>query len=175
MTTSFNHFWVYDEERTQISISLMKAPSNLVNHSCKPNLMYFFKENRVVLRAMRDIEEGEMLCINYLDDRWLNSYDVKQEFMKAHWGFACGCEKCEEEKNRDISKREVIFEVEGVHMKDFINEILEIEVDRFNYLDNELLFKKLTESILKFGIHVPFTNSLCFVLFDAAIELGKHL
>ncbi|ODV77390.1 uncharacterized protein CANTADRAFT_7864 [Suhomyces tanzawaensis NRRL Y-17324] len=62
------------------------------NHSCAPGLKKARDHNRLNFRTIRDIKEGEELCIdygNYLDE------DVhKRRKELSEWFFDCGCEKC---------------------------------------------------------------------------------
>lgn len=46
-----------------------------INHSCCPNaqVTFPFNNHKLVLQAITDINEGEEICISYLDECALNS------------------------------------------------------------------------------------------------------
>jgi SET domain len=74
-----------------------------MNHSCDPNVVVLYKTggwgplHPLVAHAvaLRDIQEGEELCISYIDSG--APLEKRQEAV-AHYGFTCGCVKCEKEK-----------------------------------------------------------------------------
>lgn len=71
-----------------------------INHSCKPNveIRFPFSNNVLQVVALRDIAEGEEICISYLDECELNrSRHSRQKYLEENYLFACECEKCQEE------------------------------------------------------------------------------
>ncbi|GIQ82970.1 hypothetical protein KIPB_004205 [Kipferlia bialata] len=64
------------------------------NHSCCPNVTQRHQENGdMTSRAVRDISEGEELCISYLKD-YTGPSAQRQGWLKQGWKFDCGCETC---------------------------------------------------------------------------------
>jgi SET domain-containing protein len=65
-----------------------------INHSCSPNAQYSWneKEGKRRLYAVRDIQKGEEVTIDYV------GVDVLQKDRKIHleqlYGFMCMCELC---------------------------------------------------------------------------------
>ena len=75
----------------------------LFNHSCKPNLQVMYAESddeTLYVTALRDIEEGEELCISYIDEN-MHYYERHQQLFE-HYLFTCTCEKCLEDRLNDL-------------------------------------------------------------------------
>jgi SET domain-containing protein len=68
ITQQVNRFWHYDINFEDLA-KMIYYPANLMNHSCDPTVFIFFKERRLILRACRDIKEGEMLTFHYDEGR----------------------------------------------------------------------------------------------------------
>ncbi|KAI0761260.1 SET domain-containing protein [Trametes elegans] len=64
------------------------------NHSCRPNVARAWDEGaqRMTFRALRAVEEGEELCMNYVDV--LGTRAQREEELKEAFGFECACEVC---------------------------------------------------------------------------------
>ncbi|CAJ1416920.1 unnamed protein product, partial [Effrenium voratum] len=67
------------------------------NHSCRPNVHHSWQEDRgiQVLKAVRDIPQGEELCISYLS--FLTLCAPRRERLgelSDRFGFDCECEAC---------------------------------------------------------------------------------
>jgi len=82
-----------------------------MNHSCCPNIVakYVFScssggawgENfpmTIQCVALRDIKEGEELCISYISND--QPFEQRQEAL-ANYGFECNCSLCLQKKSRD--------------------------------------------------------------------------
>ena len=52
-------------ERRAIDASLSQDPLRFTNHSCAPNAVLRIRQGRVEFYAMRDVEPGEELTVNY--------------------------------------------------------------------------------------------------------------
>ncbi|OSD05164.1 SET domain-containing protein [Trametes coccinea BRFM310] len=65
-----------------------------LNHSCQPNVARSWDEcaQRMTFRALRDIGEGEELCMNYVDV--LGTRAQRMEELRTAFGFECACEAC---------------------------------------------------------------------------------
>ncbi|ORX83366.1 SET domain-containing protein, partial [Anaeromyces robustus] len=62
------------------------------NHSCSPNATLYYHGNRQILRAMRDIQKGEEICITYTDV--MNSRSHRKKILLKKYKFDCHCERC---------------------------------------------------------------------------------
>lgn len=70
------------------------------NHSCVPNAepTYLHNNNKLSLVAVRDVQEGEEICISYLDECNLQrSRHSRRKELMENYLFACNCPKCEEQ------------------------------------------------------------------------------
>ncbi|CDO71128.1 hypothetical protein BN946_scf184844.g132 [Trametes cinnabarina] len=65
-----------------------------LNHSCQPNVERSWDESaqRMTFRALRDIVEGEELCMNYVDV--LGTRAQRMEELRTAFGFECACVAC---------------------------------------------------------------------------------
>uniref|UniRef100_T1PLE1 Protein-lysine N-trimethyltransferase SMYD5 n=1 Tax=Musca domestica TaxID=7370 RepID=T1PLE1_MUSDO len=73
-----------------------------INHSCVPNAQSTFPYSNdiVVLKATRDIQPGEEICISYLDECQLErSRHSRQKILKENYIFVCNCPKCQLQSN----------------------------------------------------------------------------
>lgn len=63
------------------------------NHDCDPNAHIVWLQNAdAKLKALRDIEEGEELCICYIDASM--DADARQKILADGFGFKCRCLRC---------------------------------------------------------------------------------
>jgi SET and MYND domain-containing protein len=64
------------------------------NHSCIPNLRRYQGDDYGTLevRAIRDIEAGEELCISYTDLHMTTA--DRRSVLKDYFGFTCMCQRC---------------------------------------------------------------------------------
>ncbi|XP_056646158.1 histone-lysine N-trimethyltransferase SMYD5 [Diorhabda sublineata] len=73
------------------------------NHSCDPNAVVKFMNNnhRLSLVALKDIEEGEEICISYLDDCVLTkSRHSRCKELMNNYLFVCRCDRCNNESDQ---------------------------------------------------------------------------
>lgn len=47
----------------------------------------------------RDVEEGEELCINYIDVSMNNGVASRNAELSKEWFFECGCKRCRRERD----------------------------------------------------------------------------
>lgn len=57
--------------------------------------MVGFDEGKVIVTALRQIEEGEQIFISYVDNT--NTVEIRQEELLERYYFECRCSKCEDE------------------------------------------------------------------------------
>lgn len=65
------------------------------NHLCEPNIIKKRVGRKLTFTALRDIAEGEELCIDY--GNYLNEPVETRRRELAEWFFDCGCGKCSRE------------------------------------------------------------------------------
>jgi hypothetical protein len=88
---------------TPLDGTAMYATACKMNHSCHPNVVVLYKQPSIGkmplcihIVALRDIEEGEELCISYIDSS--EPVESRREEL-GNYGFECQCEKCVRESN----------------------------------------------------------------------------
>ncbi|CAE7939085.1 set5 [Symbiodinium sp. KB8] len=66
------------------------------NHSCSPNAEYLWVEESQVeeVRAVRAVQPGEELCVNYFGDAVKLPRPARQEQLRAGFRFECRCSVC---------------------------------------------------------------------------------
>ncbi|XP_046386684.1 histone-lysine N-trimethyltransferase SMYD5 [Ischnura elegans] len=67
------------------------------NHDCEPNAEQTFPlgDSCLVLKAKRDISQGEEVCVSYLDECALSrSRHSRQKILRENYLFTCRCTKC---------------------------------------------------------------------------------
>lgn len=68
-----------------------------INHSCVPNACSTFPYSNdiVVLKALAPIQQGEEICISYLDECMLErSRHSRHKVLRENYVFICQCPKC---------------------------------------------------------------------------------
>lgn len=68
-----------------------------INHSCAPNAEITFPHgnHNLEIKALRNINSGEEICISYLDECQLErSRHSRQKYLQENYIFLCECEKC---------------------------------------------------------------------------------
>lgn len=61
-----------------------------INHSCAPNCDTYEKDQRIFIRAIRDIRRGEELSYDYA----IEAGEPLTKAVKARWPCWCGARKC---------------------------------------------------------------------------------
>ncbi|KZC10510.1 PREDICTED: SET and MYND domain-containing protein 5 [Dufourea novaeangliae] len=94
---------IYDEMEEEVGSFLNNEGTGLyvlqsaLNHSCVPNAVveFPFSNNVLVVRAIRDIQPEEEICISYLDECDLErSRHSRQKTLSLLYMFTCRCDKC---------------------------------------------------------------------------------
>ncbi|XP_020279033.1 SET and MYND domain-containing protein 5 [Pseudomyrmex gracilis] len=95
---------IYDEMEEVVGTFLNNEGSGLyilqssINHSCSPNAIVEFpySNNTLVLKAIRDIQDGEEICTSYLDECELErSRYSRQKALSTLYLFVCNCDRCQ--------------------------------------------------------------------------------
>ncbi len=65
-TTLYNYYFIWSDDTLAIALGY----GSLYNHSGTPNarVVYDFESEEIVIEATRDIQSGEEITINYIDD-----------------------------------------------------------------------------------------------------------
>ena len=67
------------------------------NHACQSNAQYFWNEDRNTrdIRALRKINNGEEITVNYEAPSWLKPTEERQRELKNKYNFVCNCAACD--------------------------------------------------------------------------------
>ncbi|KAK9493195.1 hypothetical protein V1508DRAFT_404069 [Lipomyces doorenjongii] len=65
---------------------------SLINHSCDPNAVLVFNKNVLLVRATRQIKEGEEILITYTDNTMPMPH--RKEQLRTRYFFDCQCTAC---------------------------------------------------------------------------------
>ncbi|TCD67247.1 hypothetical protein EIP91_000324 [Steccherinum ochraceum] len=79
-----------------------------INHSCGPNTIQHWDmpSFSIQLRAVRDIEQGEEISVNYSEASLMASYAARQADL-APYGFRCDCPSCTNPKASDARRHQI--------------------------------------------------------------------
>lgn len=86
-------------EPSGLDVSAVYTDFSLLNHCCVPNCCNKSENGVMMVYALRDIEEGEELCISYIGDvHRLLPGKFRREKLVEVFGFECECHVCINEK-----------------------------------------------------------------------------
>jgi len=98
-----NSFGVVDGENRVVSVGIYIL-SAMFNHSCDPNCgVDDGTASNLIITAQRPIKKGEEMCITYIDFNLPRS--TRMKVLSNQYNFACGCERCESEKEKGAGKK----------------------------------------------------------------------
>lgn len=132
-----------DDVFTPLDGTAMYATACKMNHSCSPNVVVLYKQQRsndaqmplvAYCVALRDIQEGEELCISYIDSSV--SYSERQEAL-ANYGFQCECVKCLREASAGDQHCELPEEVKDFDDEDLFGPDSDDDDDETNNDEND--------------------------------------
>ena len=63
----------------------------MMNHSCKPNIMFYEKNNMMIFEALTNINKNEELFYSYLRNFKYTNNKEKQLYLLNHYNFICEC------------------------------------------------------------------------------------
>eukprot|EP00440_Ansanella_granifera_P075954 gb/GFBE01082425.1/.p1 GENE.gb/GFBE01082425.1/~~gb/GFBE01082425.1/.p1 ORF type:complete len:560 (+),score=126.55 gb/GFBE01082425.1/:1-1680(+) len=89
---------VFKTIRDPEHVALFVAVSRF-NHSCCANALADTSKSQAIVRAMRNIDRGEEVCISYVPVTETRAERQEQLIGK---GFECICPRCEREKKEDL-------------------------------------------------------------------------
>ncbi|KAI5919059.1 hypothetical protein F4810DRAFT_714901 [Camillea tinctor] len=85
--------------------------ASYINHSCLANCSRSFIGDMQIVRACQDLEADTELFFCYLTPSAWTSYEEVQKSLR-NWGFACGCQLCQDKKstsNSTMEKRKALY------------------------------------------------------------------
>ena len=86
-----NSITIYNENLDSLGVGVYENIS-FINHSCNPNSASMSRSGKIVLRAIKNIKQGDEITINYID---IASPSEKRQFdLKERYHFTCTCEIC---------------------------------------------------------------------------------
>ena len=88
----FNVFTIQDTEMKALGIGVY-IQAAMINHSCCPNCIQTFVNNKLYIRSIREIKEGEEITIAYIDVAKPTWY--RQMMLKEMYKFTCSCTSCQ--------------------------------------------------------------------------------
>ena len=89
-----NAFGICDKQLLRAGTGLY-SPSNLLNHSCRPNCVAVFRGRRQFVVSNRPIKEGEELTISYVD-QGIEDVPSRKLMLSQEYFFECLCSRCTE-------------------------------------------------------------------------------
>ena len=78
--------------REDVGFGVFPLAAMMFNHSCEPNLVNVWINNRMEYRTIRDISEGEELSVSYIDIR--QSTALRRQTLRNTRYFNCCCARC---------------------------------------------------------------------------------
>jgi len=87
-----NNAFMLSDKGGQFVGTAHHVDQSLFNHSCLPNAGVVQNSFRSEVRALKDIEAGEEILINYIDP--LATSTERKTDIKERYGFDCGCLDC---------------------------------------------------------------------------------
>lgn len=68
------------------SVPTILSYGAMMNHSCKPNIYFYEKNNAMYFKTLCDIKKGNELKISYLRNKTNTS---TKEYLLNHYNFIC--------------------------------------------------------------------------------------
>ncbi|CAE7250096.1 RBCMT [Symbiodinium sp. CCMP2592] len=86
-------------QSTGEEVWLLFRKLSVFNHSCWPSCSVYRDPSTGIshVLAIRPVDKGTELTIHYADDLILLPKELRKAFLPGRFGFACECDRCEEE------------------------------------------------------------------------------
>jgi len=85
-------FSVVDYQRVGAA---MYPSTSLINHSCRPNANFFFKNDHIVVKSNQKISRGDQIFISYGPTVMsVRNVRKRRRELMANYGFLCKCPNC---------------------------------------------------------------------------------
>jgi hypothetical protein len=96
---SINLLYQYYYKYLFNAFSINNKPSILIlgammNHSCKPNIVFYEKNNSMYFEVLDNIKKGDELCYSYLRNYKYKTNKDKYLYLLNHYNFECKCILC---------------------------------------------------------------------------------
>ncbi|CAL1689834.1 unnamed protein product [Lasius platythorax] len=92
------------EEQTRVATAIYPSAS-MMNHSCDPNIINSFLDQTLIVKAIKDIKEGEEVLHCYgVEFRRMSKVD-RQESLESQYCFTCNCKACTMPEYENFMKR----------------------------------------------------------------------
>ncbi|XP_051171324.1 SET and MYND domain-containing protein DDB_G0284059-like [Leptopilina boulardi] len=80
--------------RSRIALAIYPV-FNYLNNSCANNALWYDKKNEKILRACKNIQKGEQVCVSYMTHEVVNkTAEERKTFFRTAKFFNCECEAC---------------------------------------------------------------------------------
>jgi len=106
--------WLLNQYANQLSLDIAKYKSNafnmdndkteekpcilysgaIFNHSCDPNVIFSFTDNKMIFKTCKDVNANEELQVNYIHTDIHKSKEHRQYRLLNQYNFLCSCSKC---------------------------------------------------------------------------------
>jgi len=148
-----NVFMLSSEDSSKQNLAIgLYLNSAVLNHSCRPNASHVFIGDKLSIRALRKIQKGEEICIQYCDTRQAKC--IRKSSLKKVYKFDCDCDKCSQETGN--------LDGDGVA----VNVALEI-LEALNGIQNEENINRAVSflergTLPNYNTHIIGLNEYCF-------------
>jgi hypothetical protein len=112
-----------------------------INHACDNNAHNSWNANikRHTIHALRDIEQGEEITINYLGV--LKNRETRQGYLQEHFAFTCSCNLCSlppDESKESDRRLDELRNLDHLIGREWSKDILSTRLRILRYLDQEI-------------------------------------
>jgi len=103
-------FSVVDYQRVGAA---MYPTTSLINHSCRPNANFFFRNSHIVVKSNQKINKGEQIYISYGPTvTSIRDTRRRRRELMANYGFLCKCPNCcldDADEDEDEDEEQDVF------------------------------------------------------------------
>lgn len=80
---------------SQVRVATAIYPTaSLMNHSCEPTITSSFQKDTLIVRAVKEVEEGGEIFNCYGPHSYRMSFEERQQLLKDQYFFECHCQSC---------------------------------------------------------------------------------
>jgi len=85
----------------------MYPSTSEINHSCRPNANFFFKNDHIVVKSNQRIEKGQEIFISYGPTIMsIRSTNERRKELMENYGFLCQCPFCRQDEEEEEEEGE---------------------------------------------------------------------
>jgi len=134
--------------------------ANYFNHSCEPNCYFYFANDKIHVKTIRDIYKDEQLTFSYDHELLYTSAELRKESLVHHLGNNCNCPRCTDEIK--IANEKKLFET----MKGKPNRLITLAVSElFKDYKKSTNLDVLIQLETVYQNHFELTHSMGYELF----------